>query len=116
MTSAAAATASRRRDNAPWQECGWPTESLLWAVSRPGGEEMGVQAVERSVAVYRVLLRLYPTEHRAAYGPHMLQVFQDCCRDMYRQRQSAGLQEMWLSTALDPLKSAFEERTRRGSA
>ncbi|GGL87967.1 hypothetical protein GCM10010840_27530 [Deinococcus aerolatus] len=42
---------------------------------------MGVQAVERLVAVYRALLRLYPAEHRAAYSPHMLQVFQEASGD-----------------------------------
>ncbi|GGK34475.1 hypothetical protein GCM10008955_30620 [Deinococcus malanensis] len=67
---------------------------------------MTIQAVEKSVAAYRFLMRLYPAEHRAEYGPHMLQVFQDCCRDAYRRRQEKGIQDLWLGTLLDLVKSA----------
>ena len=71
--------------------------------------------IDASVAAYRALLHLYPTEHRDQYGPHMLQVFRDCCRDAYHQRYTLGLLDLWLTTILDLTKTALEERTRRGT-
>ena len=70
-------------------------------------------ALTTSVAVYRALLRLYPTEHRREYGPHMLQVFGDCCRDA-SERGPVGFVDLWTTTLIDLVKSAFEERARKG--
>lgn len=72
-----------------------------------------VQRHDPAVGLYRRLLTLYPRRFRAEYGPHMLQVFGDCLRDARTQGQ-AGVAQLWLATLLDLIKSALEERTRRG--
>lgn len=66
-----------------------------------------------SLGVYRLLLGLYPRRFRADYGPHMIQVFGDCLRDA-RIQGPDGVARLWLATLLDLIKSALEERTRRG--
>jgi hypothetical protein len=63
--------------------------------------------------LYRHLLTLYPRRFRAEYGPHMLQVFGDCLRDA-RTQGPGGVARLWLATLLDLIKSALEERTKRG--
>ncbi len=47
------------------------------------------QAVKLSASFYNLLLASYPTRFRQEYGPHMLQVFRDCCRKAYQHRRPA---------------------------
>lgn len=69
------------------------------------------RAAER---VYRALLCLYPGEFRARYGRQMCLTFRDACRSAYQQDGPGGLLALWLHTLPDLLKSALEERARRG--
>jgi hypothetical protein len=59
--------------------------------------------------VYRALLVVYPKEFRDAYGPQMVQVFRDSCREETRK---ARVVRLWLRTILDLGTTAFVERTR----
>jgi hypothetical protein len=64
-----------------------------------------------SVRAYRVLLVAYPARFRREYGPHMVQVFRDSCRQASRQGGTNGLVRLWRITLLDCLRSAFEQHT-----
>ncbi len=68
--------------------------------------------VPQAVKVYTVLLRLYPREHRQAYGPLMIQLFRDQCTDAYAQRRALGLLTLWLRTLWDLGITAFQEHLR----
>ncbi|MBL8058373.1 MAG: hypothetical protein JNK29_16835 [Anaerolineales bacterium] len=50
-----------------------------------------------SIALYRGLLLAYPAAHRRTYGPLMLQLFRDLCREA----GSAGLARLWGRTVPD---------------
>jgi hypothetical protein len=54
---------------------------------------------------YSALLFLYPVEFRVRYGPEMLQLFRDCCRD-------EELPALWLRTFRDLAISVPRERGR----
>lgn len=57
--------------------------------------------------VYCVLLTLYPTEFRQAYGASMVQVF----RDVSREQQSGGaLVHWWVATLFDLVHTAIQQR------
>jgi hypothetical protein len=66
-----------------------------------------------SVQVYRLLLRAYPRPFRDAYGPHMLQVFGDCCRRALRQGGPPNVLAYWAITLLDLVRSVVEQRLQR---
>lgn len=59
--------------------------------------------------VYEALLRLYPQAYRREYGPMMLQLFRDQCRDLCR-RGNHGAAGFWLWTLADVCRSAFREQ------
>ena len=48
-------------------------------------------SITRSVKFYRFLLVLYPAVFRQEYSGQMLQLFQDCCLQAYRQSGSVGI-------------------------
>ena len=54
---------------------------------------------------YSALLFLYPIEFRVRYGPEMVQLFRDCCRD-------EELPALWLRTFKDLALSVPRERGR----
>lgn len=60
--------------------------------------------------LYRLLLRMYPSAFRRAYGARMQQVFRDSCRAALQTRGLAGLLFFWASTWSDLLLSAPVER------
>lgn len=66
--------------------------------------------VRLATAVYRALLIVYPVEFRRAYGPWMIQVFRDRCRDVRRQRGTGALLVLWLRTLADLVTTALAER------
>lgn len=66
--------------------------------------------LDLSTQFYCALLILYPRPFRDEYGPHMAQVFRDCCRDAYRQSEMIGLLWLWISTLGDLMITALEER------
>jgi hypothetical protein len=73
------------------------------------GRENWLRVSER---VYRALLSVYPREFREIYGPHMVQVFRDLCRDEVVRAGYVGLVALWTRTLWDLLSSAFVQRTR----
>lgn len=66
----------------------------------------------RSERVYEALLSIYPKSFRDAYGPQMVQVFGDLCREERERAGLAGLILLWARTVLDLLRTAASERTR----
>ncbi len=75
---------------------------------------MQTPLIELSEQVYRALLIFYPAEYRREYGPLMVQVFRDICRDAYRQNGAWGVLESWLPVLLDLAITAVEEHRKRG--
>src|SRR5262245_38249176 len=71
-----------------------------------GDNRRGLALSER---MYRVLLLIYPTEFRRAYGAQMVQVFHDSCLDAQRRRRMPGLLALWLATLGDLAASAWAE-------
>ncbi|MDQ5852090.1 MAG: sugar transferase [Chloroflexota bacterium] len=63
-----------------------------------------------SERVYRLLLVAYPAEFRRIYGPHMAQVFRDCCREAHARRSTRGVIELWMHTLRDLAATAPRER------
>jgi hypothetical protein len=59
--------------------------------------------------LYRTLLFVYPETHRREYGPLMVQLFRDLCRDFYRQRGFAGLVQLWIRVLTDTAVAAPTE-------
>jgi len=66
--------------------------------------------VRLATAVYRALLVVYPVEFWRAYGPQMVQVFRDRCRDVRRQRGTRALLALWLGALVDLIVTALAER------
>ncbi len=64
--------------------------------------------------LYRLLLALYPADHRHEYGPHMAQVFRDVCHDAYAQQGTCGVLGAWLPVLFDLAITALEEHRRKG--
>jgi hypothetical protein len=62
-----------------------------------------------SQRVYRLLLLIYPLEFRREYGPHMAQLFRDCCRAADTRDGRPGLWRLWLRTLLDLVQTAPKE-------
>ena len=65
--------------------------------------------------LYRALLALYPRAFRHAFGPHMAQVFRDCCRQAQRERGAVGILSLWVQVLSDLAVTAFHERLSEGS-
>jgi hypothetical protein len=70
--------------------------------------------VSLSVSLYGVLLATYPSGFRHKYGPHMAQVFRDCCLRSYRLDGLPGMLNLWTLTLLDYFKSVVEEHMQKG--
>lgn len=68
-----------------------------------------------SAAVYCLLLIFYPTRFRRDYGPHMAQVFHDCCLKTYHQSGPPGMFAFWASTLVDWFKPVIEQQLNRGT-
>ena len=71
-------------------------------------------AVAFSISLYDTLLMAYPTGFRHEYGPHMAQVFRDCCLRSYRQAGLPGMLNLWTLILLDYIKSVVEEYIQKG--
>lgn len=70
------------------------------------------QLLVLSEQVYRALLILYPADFRREYGQHMLQVFRDIGRDVYRQGGASELANWWAATLFDLVQTVIEERRK----
>lgn len=62
-----------------------------------------------SERVYRALLRLYPAVHRREYGPWMVQLFRDLCRDALDSGGALSLVHLWLRTVPDIAATVTQE-------
>jgi Clp amino terminal domain, pathogenicity island component len=51
--------------------------------------------------LYRALLLAYPAAFRREFGPHMAQVFRDCCHQARQEQGLPGLLRLWLATLSD---------------
>lgn len=67
---------------------------------------------EFSTRIYRRLLLLYPALHRGEYGAAMEQLFQDQCRDAWRDARGWGLASLWLHVAGDLVRTVTTEHFR----
>lgn len=65
-------------------------------------------ATARASRRYAALLRLYPAEHRRAFGPQMLQTFKDQYRDAYANDETGF--GFWLAVVGDTLRNSMKER------
>jgi hypothetical protein len=72
-------------------------------------EPGAARAVSYSVRLYRALLALYPQAHRREYGPLMVQVFRDMCRDAWHTGGHRALAGLWARTVIDLLRTATGE-------
>jgi hypothetical protein len=59
--------------------------------------------------LYQILLFVYPGTHRREYGPLMVQLFRDLCRDSYRQKGFIGLVQLWSHILTDTAVTATVE-------
>ena len=66
-----------------------------------------------SVKLYQVLLAAYPSRFQQEYGPHMVQVFQDCCLRTVRQSGPNGMLKLWGITLLDLTQSVISEHMQK---
>jgi hypothetical protein len=64
--------------------------------------------------LYRLLLWLYPADHRREYGPLMAQVFRDQCRTAYLREGALGVLWMWFPLVVDLTVTLVEEHRRKG--
>lgn len=63
-----------------------------------------------SERIYRLMLRLYPAQHRAEYGEAMLQHFRDLSREADAQRSKCGFLYMWIHLMRDTATNAPVEQ------
>ena len=70
--------------------------------------------VSFSLSLYYTRLKTYPSGFRHEYGPHMAQVFRDCCLKAYRLDGLPGMLSLWTHTLLDYFKSVVEEHMQKG--
>jgi hypothetical protein len=66
-----------------------------------------------SVRVYQVLLVAYPTNFQQEYGPHMLQVFRDCCLRTLKLNGANGMVRLWTVTLFDYIQSVVSEHRQK---
>src|SRR5262249_1076897 len=63
--------------------------------------------------VYQALLNAYPAKFQREYGPHMVQVFRDCCLRTVHQRGTGGMLGLWAVTLLDLVQSVLSEHAHK---
>lgn len=64
---------------------------------------------------YRGLLILYPAKYRLEYGPLMVQVFRDMCRNVYHGQGKAGLAWWGIVTLTDLIRTVIEQHIEERS-
>jgi hypothetical protein len=64
--------------------------------------------------LYRLLLWLYPADHRDEYGPLMAQVFRDQCRAAYQRGGASRVVWLWFPLLIDLTVTLLEEHRRKG--
>jgi len=63
-----------------------------------------------SERLFRLVLRLYPVQHRDDYGDAMAQHFRDMCREAYDRQGRRGLVKTWIKGVIDTLRNAPVEQ------
>ena len=76
-------------------------------------KQSDIALISSSVRVYQVLLVAYPTKFRQEYGPHMLQVFRDCCLRTFRKSGTNGMFRLWAVTLFDLVQSVVSEHAHK---
>lgn len=71
---------------------------------------MPTRLLTLSNRLYEWLLVLYPAPFRAEFGEEMSLLFRDCCRDAHRERGTAGVIGILLSTLGDLVRTAAKEQ------
>ena len=66
--------------------------------------------MDRHVAVYRWMLRVYPAKFRLAYGEEMTQLFAHMLADHRQSGHSLGIFRLWVHTIFDTLANASREQ------
>jgi hypothetical protein len=72
-------------------------------------ERMSQHLIGASDWLYRSLLGIYPRQFRQEYGPHMAQLFEDCCRDAITRNGVSGLCGVWLHALGDLAATTLRE-------
>jgi len=72
----------------------------------------GSRLLSLSIRAYRLLLWLYPGEHRRVYGLSMTQLFRDQMHDAYGRGGVRGLAGVWARTLCDLAVTVPEEHAR----
>lgn len=68
-----------------------------------------------SLRLYRLLLRAYPASFRRNYEEPMARLFQDLCRDAYRQLGVLGILRVWLRIGPDWVSSVVKQHLDGGN-
>ncbi|HVB20844.1 MAG TPA: hypothetical protein VNG51_02745 [Ktedonobacteraceae bacterium] len=68
--------------------------------------------VSISDALYRLLLRCYPSEFRREYALEMAQTFRTCCQEALQQRGATGVVQLWGAILYDFTTSVFVQHMR----
>lgn len=76
-------------------------------------EPTNAALVNFSVRAYQLLLVAYPPKFRQDYGPHMLQLFRDCCIRIYGREGAAGMLSLWAVTLFDFVRSVAAEHLQK---
>lgn len=71
--------------------------------------------VSLSTSFYQMMLAFYPKRFKQEFGPHMAQVFRDCCLKTYKQSGTQGMFALWALTLFDWFKTVVEEQLNRGT-
>jgi hypothetical protein len=66
-------------------------------------------AVLISVRIYKRLLAAYPAAFRREFGPPMIQMFRDQCRDAWAVHRGWSLAALWCRILIDWIKTATKE-------
>jgi hypothetical protein len=66
--------------------------------------------MDRHLANYRRMMRIYPVKFRQVYGEEMAQLFADLVGDQRQSGQPLGIFRLWVHTVVDTLSSASRER------
>lgn len=70
------------------------------------------QIVSHAEALYRLLLFVYPSRFRHAYGQQMALTFRDCCRDALQKGSKQTLAGLWCIVLYDLVTSASAEHAK----
>jgi len=76
-------------------------------------KQSDIALISLSVRVYQVLLVVYPTKFQQEYGPHMIQVFRDCCLRAVRRGGGNEIAKLWVVTLLDIVQSGVSEHVQK---